>query len=303
MVKKMAQRKVAIVTCAAADIPPELEEKYQITIVPVLLNFEDKSYRSYGIEKGLTWDEFYKLTEKEVPSTAIPGPGHFAKSFEAAFKLADSVIVIFISKKMSGMYNTAVKVAEQYFKDKDISIFNGGVSCVGTAALVLECCKMAEQGKSKDEIVDKLEEWIPNANYSGIINTLDNLVKTGRLTRVKKFFADILKFKPVLGYVDDELHVYGNIRADDELIINQMKKFGKKAIEGIHPGTSTLLVNHSRWPEAGNEIANYLRDLPNHNVEIIVQETGVINSFYTGKKLLALGYIGKYDHQWLMDTK
>ncbi len=304
MVKKqMGQKKVALLTCAAADIPPELEKKYQITIAPVLLNFEEKSYKSYGIEKGLTWEEFYRVSENEVPSTAIPGPGHFKKAFDEAFEIADSVIAIFISHKMSGMFQTATKVADEFFKDKDVSVYHGGVSCVGTGALVIECCKLAEQGKSKADIVTKLEEWIPQANYSGIINTLDNLVKTGRLSKAKKFFADMLKFKPVLGYVDDELHVYGNIRADDKIIISQMKKFGQKAIENIHPGTSTLIVNHSRWSEAGNEIADFLRKLPNHNVEVIVQETGVINSFYTGKKLLALGYIGKYDHKWLMNTK
>ncbi|HUU78151.1 MAG TPA: DegV family protein [candidate division Zixibacteria bacterium] len=299
----MTKKNVALVTCAAADIPPEIEEKYQITIVPVLLNFEDKSYRSYGIEKGLTWEEFYKITEKEVPSTGIPGPGHFVKAFEEAFKIADTVIVIFISYKMSGMYQLACKVVEEHFKDKDIHIYHGGVSCVGTAALVYEAAKLAENGKSKEEIIAKVEEWIPHANYSGIINTLDNLVKTGRLSKTKKFFADILKFKPVLGYVDDELHVYGNIRADDAIIINQMKKFGEHAIRNIYPGVTSLFVNHSRWPEAADEIANYLRSLPNHNVEIIVQETGVINSFFTGKKLLAFGYIGDYDPDWLLKTK
>ena len=299
----MANRQVAIVTCAAADIPPEIEEKFQISIVPVLLNFEDKSYQSLGIEKGLTWDEFYKITENEVPSTGIPGPGQFVKAFEKAFKIADSVIVIFISQKMSGMYQLACKVAEEHFQGRDISIFDGGVSCVGTAVLVYESAKLAQEGKSKKEIVSKLEEWIPNARYSGIINKLENLVKTGRLTKTKKFFADILKFKPVLGYVDGELNVFGNLRADDELIIEQMKKFGEHAIKGIMKGTSSLFVNHSRWPEAANEIAEHIRALPDHNIEIIVQETGVINSFFTGKKLLAFGYIGEYNSDWLLKTK
>ena len=298
----MTKQQVAIVTCAASDIPPELVEKYNVTIVPVLLNFEDKSYRSYGIEKGITWDEFYKLIEKEVPTTAIPGPGHFVKAFEQAFEIGEMVIGIFISEKMSGIYQSARKVAEEHFKDKEIHVFHDGVTSVGTAAIVVELCKLIEQGKAKDEILKKVHEWLPKIQYSGIINTLDNLVRTGRLSKTKKFFADILKFKPVLGYIDGEVHIYGQLRANDELIKKQMKKFGRKALENIDPEATTLFVNHSRWPEAAEEVADFINTVNDKEIEIIIQETGVINSFFTGKKLLTLGYLGDYDHNWLLKT-
>ena len=67
--------------------------------------------------------------------------------------------------------------------------------------------------------------------------------------------------------------------------------------------SNTLFLAHSRWPEAAEEIVAYLKTVNPKNKEIIIQETGVINAFYTGKKLLAYGYIGKFDSNWLMETK
>ncbi|MBN1328215.1 MAG: DegV family protein [Candidatus Heimdallarchaeota archaeon] len=299
----MSKQKVAIVTDASGDIPPELVDKLKISIIPVILNFEDKSFKSYGIEKGLTWDEFYKLTEKEVPSTAIAGPGHFKLAFEQALEVGESAIGIFISDKMSGVYNSAKMVSEQHMQDKDITVYHGGVNSVGIAVLVIEAARLAAQGMAKEEICKKLEQWIPTVQYAGIINTLDNLVRTGRLSKVKKFMADMLHFKPILGFIDGAIHTYGNIRADDALIIEQMKKFGMKVLENMIPENKILLIGHTRWPEAAEEIAEYLRKNSTNNKEIMVQEEGVINSFYVGKKLLAIGYIGKFNPDWLLKTK
>jgi DegV family protein with EDD domain len=299
----MAKQKVAIVTDASGDIPPDLEEKLNISIVPVIMNFEDKSYKSLGIEKGLTWDEFYKLAEKEVPKTAIASPGLFMKTFEKALEIADSAIGIFISDKLSGVANTAKMVAQQHMADKDISVYHAGVNSVGVGVVVVEAARLAAAGHSKEEICAKVENWISTNVYAGIINQLENLVRTGRISKTKKFFANILKYKPVLGFEDDEIHVYGNIKADDALILKQMKKFGKEALQKMSDDNNTLFIAHSRWPEAAEELEAYLKTVNPKNKEIIIQETGVINAFYTGKKLLAYGYIGEFDPEWLLDTK
>jgi len=296
----MAKQKVAIVTDASGDIPPDLEEKYDITIVPVLMNFEDKQYKSEGIEKGFTLEEFYKVSQNEVPTTAIASPGIFMKTFEKALEIGESMIGIFISEKLSGVYNAAAMVAKEHMADKDISIYHAGVNSVGVGVVVVEAARLAAEGKSKEEINKKVENWIKNNRYAGIINKLENLVRTGRLSKTKKFFADILKFKPVVGFEDDEIHVYGNLKADDNLIIITMKKFGEKILQNMVDDNSILFLAHSRWPEAAEEIKAHLIKNNPENKEIIIQETGVINAFYTGKKLLAFGYIGKFDSDWLL---
>ena len=253
----MSKRKVAIITDASSDLPPELVEKHKITILPILINFESKSYKSEGIEKGITWDEYYSLVDKEIPTTAIPGPGVFLKAFEEALTVADTVIGFFISEKMSGTFKTAQSVVKQFLQDKDISLYDTQVTCSSLGLIALEAARLASEGKSKEEVVKKVEEWLPDLNLRGIMNTLDNLARAGRISKVKKFFADILKFKPVCGYVDGEVHIYGQLRADDNLILQQMKKFGVEALQNMHPDNKTLFINHTRWPEAAEEIAKW----------------------------------------------
>jgi DegV family protein with EDD domain len=299
----MSKKKVSIVTDASADLPPNLEEKYDITILPVHILFEDERYTTEGIEKGITWEQFYELADKIVPTTAIPSPGVFYNTFQKALEKADSVIAIFISDKLSGVYNTAVSVRNQMLPDEDITIYTSGHTSAGTAAVILKAAEMIEEGKPKEEICKKIEEdLIPNTNYIGIMNTLENMVRTGRMSKTKKFFADFLKFKPICGYVDGEVHVHGKIRANDELIIEQMKKASKKALENMHPDGNLIILTHTRWPEAAEEIVAYMKEVNGSDIEIIIQETGPLNSFFTGKKLLAFGYLGKFDPDWLLET-
>ncbi|RLI64779.1 MAG: hypothetical protein DRP02_13355 [Candidatus Gerdarchaeota archaeon] len=297
----MTKQHVAIVTDASADIPPELEEKYKITILPILINFKEKSYKYRGIEKGLTWEEFYRIIETEVPTTAIPSPGIFKQTFEKALEIGDSLIGLFISQKMSAVYNTAKMVIEQYMTDKDITTYQTGVNSVGIATLVVEAARLAADGMSKEELVRKIESWLPKVQYAGIINKLDNLVRTGRLSKTKKFFADIFKFKPVVGFEEDEIHIYGQLRAEDKLILKQMKKFGRNALEKMHPEVRTFFIAHSRWPEAAEELQQYLLEHNPQKKEIIIQESGVLNAFFTGRKLLAYGYVGEFDPNWILE--
>ncbi|MHA1505442.1 MAG: DegV family protein [Candidatus Heimdallarchaeota archaeon] len=294
---------MAIITDASGDIPPEIEEKYNVTIVPVLMFVDEKQYTSEGIEKGFTWEEFYKVTEDKVPRTAIPGPGIFMKKFEEALEIGDSVIGVFISEKLSGVYNSAALVAREYLEGKDVKVYHAGVNSVGVGVVVLEAARLAAEGKSMDEITKKVESWIENVRYAGIINKLENLVKTGRLSKAKKFFADILKFKPVLGFEENEIHVYGNLKADDALIVETMKKFGEKVLVNMVDDNNTLYIAHSQWPEAAEEIKAHLEKQNPKSKEILIQQTGVINAFYTGKKLLAFGYIGKFDSDWLLKAE
>ncbi len=299
----MSKRKVAIITDASSDLPSELVEKHKITILPILINFENKSYKVDGIEKGITWDEYYSLVDKEIPTTAIPGPGVFLKAFEEALTVADTVVGFFISEKLSGTFKTAQSVVKQHLPEKDISVYDTQVTCSSLGLIALEAARLATDGKSKEEVVKKVEEWLPDLNLRGIMNTLDNLERSGRISKTKKFLANIMNFKPVCGYVNGEVHIYGQLRADDKLIIQQMKNLGIEALRNMHPDNKTLFINHTRWPEAAEEILKHIEKHNPENKEIIIQETGPLTSFFTGRKLLTMGYIGKFDPDWLLKTK
>src|SRR5674476_620522 len=99
--------KIAIVTDSTADIPKDLVERYGIKIVPLYVNFEDRSYIDDGV--GITSKQFYERLRsvKKQPTTSQPTPQDFIKVYSELLKENGAIISIHISKKMSGTFSSA----------------------------------------------------------------------------------------------------------------------------------------------------------------------------------------------------
>lgn len=295
--------KVAIISDDTCDLPMELLEEYNITLVPVKVIFSDRVFCSCGVAGELTLEEYYKRAEQELPTTSQPSPGAIVQAFEKAFQIADEVIAIFISQYMSPIANTTRRIVEQYFPDKKISIYDSQVTSVGLAIVVLEAARLAKEGYSREEINDHIKVWLEQIHFTGIMCTLENLVRTGRVPKAKKYLADFFKIKPIVKFIDGQVSVRGKIRADDSLILSQMKKFGKKAIEHMDGESEFIFIGHTRWPSAAEEIKAYLENYNTQGKKIIIQETGAIVANYVGQKTLTFGYLGKFNDDWFLNTK
>ncbi|MBN1330246.1 MAG: DegV family protein [Candidatus Heimdallarchaeota archaeon] len=294
---------IAIISDDTCDLPIEYIKKYDITIIPTKVIFSDKVFCSCGVDGELTLDEYYSRADNELPTTSTPSLGIIYKCFECALQKADSVIGIFLSDYLSPIASNAIVVVNQHFPDKNISIHNSNVTGVGLASVVLETAIMVQNGYSFEEINAKIVEWLSQVNYAGIMFTLENLVRTGRVPKTKKFLADFFKVKPIVEFVNGQITVQGKIRADDDLIIKQMKKFGALALQNLNGESNHLFIGHARWPEAAGQIASYLQDNNPKEKKIIIQETGSIVANYVGKKTLTIGYIGAFEKEWLLDIK
>jgi DegV family protein with EDD domain len=293
-------RKVAIITDETCDMPYHFFKKYDIEVFPFRIVFSDKVFNSVGINGELTLDEYYQKAQKELPTTSIPSIGIIMKILEIAFEKADSVIALLLTDQFSGIFNTVYNISKNgMIKNRDLSVINTEITGSALAALVLESARLAKAGKSKDYILSKINEWLPKVQYAGIMNTLENLVRTGRVKRTKKILCDFLKIKPCIHFENGNIEVIGKIRADDNLLIEQMKHFGEEAIHNMDPDSKTIIIGHNRWAEAAREIAEHMEANNPNGKEIIIQETGAIVANYTGRKLLTIGYLGKFQNNWL----
>ena len=243
------------------------------------------------------------FTPPEVVATSTPSPGMIVNAFEEAFKHGESVIGIFISDKMSPIYSNTKKIISDYFPSKNIQLYDSKVTSVALGTLVLEAAIMAEKGYSFEEINKRVENYLEELHYAGIMSTLENLVRTGRVPKTRKFLADTFKIKPIVKFIEGEVKVQGKIKANDEIIINQMKKYGKEILTHINGDTEHILIGHTRWPEAAREIADYIEEYNKQKKKVIIQETGAIVANFVGKKTLTIGYIGDYKENWLSDVK
>jgi DegV family protein with EDD domain len=296
-------RKVAIVTDDTCDIPAELIDKLEIIQVPTKVIFSDKTFSSTGVKGELSIDEYYERADKELPTTSTASLGEICKALNDAFEKAAAVIAIYVSNHMSPYVNNTQTCINQYYKDKNIRVFDSKATSVGLGIVVLEAARLAQKGHSFDEIVNQVDVWINQIHFAGIMHTLENLVRTGRVPKTKKFMADFFKVKPIVKFVDGQVSVQGKIRASENLIIKQMKKFGRLAVEHMNGESDYVIIGHTRWQEAAEQMAEYIETHNPNNKKIIIQETGAIVANYVGKKTLTIGYLGQYDDDWLQNTK
>ncbi|MCX6054707.1 MAG: DegV family protein [Chloroflexi bacterium] len=188
---------IKIVTDSTCDLPESIIKKYDITVIPAYINFTDGSYLD-GVE--LSRLEFYqKLPDYETtPTTSAPAIGTFAKVYQELFENgATAILSIHIASTLSGIYNTAV-LAAHTFENLIVRTFDAGNLSLGTGLVVEAAAKMAQAGRSLDEILEKVRDIAERTYTVAALDTLKYLRRSGRVSRLKAGLGSILQIKPIL---------------------------------------------------------------------------------------------------------
>jgi len=201
---------IKIVTDSTCDLPQNLLEKYNITVVPLSVNFDDNSYLD-GIE--ISNKEFYnKLRNSDkLPTTSQVNPGEFVEVFNKILKKGDEVLGIFLAKEFSGTFPSA-KIAKDIIKSNNIHLVDSRGVTGSLAALVIAAADLAERKLSIENIKLRLEEYIRNSKSILIIDTLEYLVKGGRISKAQGAVGSVLSLKPVLKIEDGKLQTLTKVR-------------------------------------------------------------------------------------------
>ena len=176
--------KIAIVTDSTADIPQDLVEKYKIKVVPLYVNFEDRSYLNDGVD--ITSKQFYEKLEnvKKQVTTSQPTPQDFIKVYNELLKENDTVISIHLSQKMSGTYASA-EIARKELAGKDIETIDSELVHMPLGVLVIRAAEMALGGKPKEEILKAVNDLKQKISILFIPSSLKYLIMNGRIGRAK----------------------------------------------------------------------------------------------------------------------
>jgi len=213
--------KIAIVTDSTSDMPKDIAKKLGITVIPLTVIFEKEGFLDDG--KEITIDEFYKKIRsvKKLPTTTQPTPKDFIKVYSNILKEYDSIISIHISKKMSGTINS-VELAKKELPGKDIEIIDTGYVHFPLGFIALKAGQLAQEGKSKQEILKNIYDLKSKVKVLFIPSTLEYLKRGGRIGKAKGLIASILEIKPILTIHDGEVSQFKTTRrwnqAKSELI-------------------------------------------------------------------------------------
>ncbi len=203
---------IKIVADSTCDLPAALVKEFDIHVVPLYVNFDMQSYRD-GV--NLTPEEFYtQLTQNKVlPKTAQPTVEDLKAAYEAVADTADAIISVHLSSKMSGTYNAALQAAKVAKVKCPIHVIDSEQVSGGIGLLILSIAKAAAQEQNIQSLLKYAEEIKSKIEVRVVLDTLDYLVRGGRIGKAKGLIGKLINIKPVLTVKEGEVHNHTKTRS------------------------------------------------------------------------------------------
>ena len=232
---------IKIVTDSGSDIPRELAKKMGITLVPVYVYFGDKAYKD-GVDIGP--DELYeKLVKGPVyPTTTQPMPADFAEAYTSLAKDAEAIVSIHLPAKVSGTYNAALQGLEIAKPKCEVKVVDSLSIAVGLGLIVLAATRVANNGGKLSEVLAETKKAVDHTQIRAVLDTLQYLLKGGRITKTKALVGALLNVKPILKTRDGEL-VQASMARSYAKGIDQLFEFVKK-----FPNLQEVGISHTTVP-------------------------------------------------------
>jgi DegV family protein with EDD domain len=201
---------VKIVSDTTSGLPREIAEHLGIALVPQIVVFGEKSYRDDTELDTATFLQLLKAS-KSLPKTAAPPPLMYYPIFQAAIDEGETVIVIAPSQKVSGTVRSALS-AKDDFSNADIRVIDTQTVAGNLGSLAILAAKLAQEGRTADEIVAEIEKMIPRGRTFFVIDTLEYLQKGGRIGGAKALIGELLQVKPILQILDGQVQSFDQER-------------------------------------------------------------------------------------------
>lgn len=215
--------KYKIVVDSSCDLKNDYikDEDVGFEVVPLTITVDGKEYiDNDDIDVD---DLLYKMSEsKEKGMSACPSSGYYAKSYEGA----EHVIVITISSKLSGSYNSAY-LGSTYIDNK-VHVVDSKLASGGLTLLVDKAYELIKSGKDFLQICKCLDDYRDSLNLFFVLDKFDNLVKNGRMSKITAFVANALYIKPLCVANDGVIDIYEKPRTMKGALNRLVESIGKK---------------------------------------------------------------------------
>ena len=237
---------VKIIVDSTVDLTEDVLSK--VRMVPLTVNFEGTEYTD---RVDINYKLFYEmLVESDVlPTTSQATPDAFLREFEKIGREDDGAVVITLSSKFSGTYQSAVIAAEEF---ENIYVVDSGSATVGSGILAELALSLARSGLSAEEIAGELERAKEKIIVVALVDTLEYLKKGGRISKTAAIAGTVLNIKPVLSLIDGSINMLGKARGSKQgnnLLVQEIEKaggvdFSKPVLLGYTGLSNALLLKY-----------------------------------------------------------
>ena len=253
---------VRIIVDSTTDVQESIRPR--LCVVPLTVHFGDEEYID-----GVTIDHkvFYeKLVESDVlPTTSQATPAAFSDLFRDVADAGDTAVVLSISSKLSGTYQSAVIAAQDY--PERIYVVDSQSAAIGAGILAELALQAADSGMDAPSIARYLEQEREKVCIVAMLDTLEYLKRGGRISKAVAFAGGLLSIKPVISLDDGEIKILGKARGSrqgNNLLVQEIEKaggvdFGKPLLLGYTGLSDVLLMKYvddskSLWENGTNDL-------------------------------------------------
>ena len=273
---------IRIVTDSSCDLPQEIIQKHNITVIPLFINVGDQSYLD-GVD--LSRQEFYERLPgfKPAPKTAAQGLEVFQKTFEhLAAEGATEILSIHISTKLSAIVDIARTAAKETTR-LPVTVFDSRQLSLGTGFQVLAAAQAVTQGRSLNEILSMLEEQIRKTHVFAALDTLEYLKRSGRMNFAISAIGTLLQIKLFLKMYNGEptAERVRTRKGAMKRLVELLKEYG--------PYEKVALL-HSQAARRAQELLQEVRDLLPEG-EIWVEEITPVLGAHIGPGVIGFACI------------
>ena len=248
---------VELIVDSTVDVPERVRSR--LTVVPLTIHFGQEEFLD-----GVTMDRhrFYeRLVESDVlPTTSQASPAAFDRELRRVRDSGSAAVVLTISSKLSGTYQSACIAAADY---DNVYVVDSGTAAIGTGILAEYALTCIDRGMDAAALVRELTEKREDVCVLALVDTLEYLKRGGRISKTAAFAGGILNIKPVLSVIDGEIHLLGKARGSkmgNNLLIQEIDKaggidFSRPILLGYSGISDALLqkyITDSRYIREGN---------------------------------------------------
>lgn len=276
--------KYRIIADSGCDINQASGEKLDVTIVPLTICIGDKEFRgdhSLDVENMLNVMNASQI----APKTACPSPGDFMEAYEGE---EESLFVVTLSSKISGTFSSAAIAREMFLekKKKFIHIFDSLSASVGETLVSMKIHKLISQGLSELEVVKGVNRYIQEMKTLFLIDSLDNLIKAGRINKLVGKVASVLHVKPIMGGQDGVIKMFEKNRGYNRAFKRLVEIIGEI---GDNLEEKTLGIAHCNCLKRAEKFRDEVLKKYNFKNIIIVSMNG-LSSVYANEGGLVIAF-------------
>jgi DegV family protein with EDD domain len=193
---------IRVITDSACDLPEEIAQRLNIDIVSLKIRFGDQEFTD---RVDLKPAEFWAKCKasKTLPATSAPSPGAFQEAYERALSDGcDGVIVLTLSALLSATHQSAVLASEAVAGKIDVRVIDTMAVSMAQGLLVMDVAEEALTGAGLDELATHAEGLLGKVGVIAMLDTLEHLIKGGRVGGAKALLGQVLSIKPLLELKD-----------------------------------------------------------------------------------------------------